>query len=142
MKINLITDLKKGSLCYNQLKKIVNLCAPTSNKNLVNFYKRMGVVISPSHFETYGNVPKESIASGTPAIVNCKMGVAETFKKLGIGRWIIDFGSEEKACKKIISVIGQKVDKAVRSKIKKLYSPAKIFNQMIGILRSVEEKRF
>ena len=92
--VNIITNLDKENKTYKRLSTIVKFHKPKSNKKLASFYRSMGVVISPSHFETYGNVAKESIASGTPAMVNCNMGVSETFNNLGLHDWVINFNAE------------------------------------------------
>lgn len=134
--INLITDLKKDDYRYKNLSKIIKIHSSVENKNLPEFYSNMGVIISPSHFETYGNVPKEALACGVPALVNRNMGVAETFKKLGIGEWIIDFGSVEEVYKTIKVTIGRKVGEKVRRAMKKNYSSPKIFGQIINVLET------
>lgn len=135
--VNIITDLDKNNKIYKKLSKIVKFHKPKSNKNLVSFYRNMGVVISPSHFETYGNVAKESIASGTPAIVNSNMGVSETFCRLGLNDWIINFNSVKTVYKKIEKTIGENVHSDIRNKIKKLYNSNKIFSEIISVLSSV-----
>ncbi len=132
--INIITDLSKDHKKYKELSKIVKFHDPKSNKGLVSFYKKMGVIISPSHFETYGNVAKESIASGTPAIVGKNMGVAETFEKLGLQDWVIDFQSVEKVYRKIEEVIDKEVHSNIIKKLEEKYLPEKIFNQMMLVL--------
>ncbi|MCX6719583.1 MAG: glycosyltransferase family 4 protein [Candidatus Staskawiczbacteria bacterium] len=132
--VNIITDLDKNSKIYKSLSKLVKFHNPKSNKNLASFYRNMGVVISPSHFETYGNVAKESIASGTPAMVSSNMGVSETFNILGLGDWIISFDSVKSVYEKIESIMGENVHGDVKNKMKELYVPSKIFNQMISIL--------
>lgn len=135
--INIITDLDSKHKKYKALSKIIKFHKPVSNKKLANFYKNMGVLISPSHFETYGNVAKEALSTGTPAMVSNNMGVSETFKKLGLDDWIINFDSTKSVYKKIESVMGKTVDKKVKKKMKSLYTPDKIFNQIIGILTTV-----
>lgn len=132
--INIITDLNENSEIYKRLSKSVKFHKPKSNKNLASFYKNMGVLISPSHFETYGNVAKEALASGTPAIVNPNMGVSETFDLLGLKDWVADFGSVKSIYDKIESVIGKTVDNGVRNKMKELYVPEIIFEQLITTL--------
>jgi len=132
--VNIITDLEVENKKYKKLSKFVKFYKPRSNKKLASFYKNMGVVISPSHFETYGNVAKEAIASGTPAIVNPNMGVSETFKNLGLNDWIINFDSIKPVYNKIENTIGETVDKKIINKMKKLYMPRKIFNEIISIL--------
>jgi glycosyltransferase involved in cell wall biosynthesis len=135
--VNIITDLDKNGKLYKKLSKIVKFHKPKNNKRLASFYRNMGVVISPSHFETYGNVAKESIASGTPAMVNINMGVSETFNDLGLQDWVIDFGSVKVVYDKIDSVMGQTVNCDIKEKMKELYTPNKIFNQIISVLNSV-----
>lgn len=134
--INLITDIEPNKHPLKGWSKIIKVYTPMDNKKLVNFYKRMGVIISPSYFETYGNVAKEAIAAGTPAIVNGNMGVSETFRELGLDDLVIKFDSVKKVYDKIENVIGQRIDESIRTKIKKLYSSPKIFNKMIKILQT------
>lgn len=132
--VNVITDLDKKGKVYKRLSKLVKFHKPKSNKNLASFYRNMGIVISPSHFETYGNVAKEALASGTPAMVNCNMGVSETFKNLGLNDWIINFDSVEGVYGKIEKNIGKEVTKEVRSKMKKLYPTNVIFGRIVSVL--------
>ena len=132
--INLITDAPFNTRHIKKLSKKVKLHKPRNNKKLAEFYEKMDVIISPSHFETYGNVAKEAVASGTPALVNTAMGVGETFKKLGLNNFVTSFDSIEKVYVKIENVIGKNIEKPVRDKIKKLYSPNKIFSDLINIL--------
>ena len=134
--VNIITNLDKDNIVYKRLSGVVKFHKPKSNKKLASFYRNMGVVISPSHFETYGNVAKESIASGTPAMVNCNMGVSETFNNLGLSDWIINFDSVKSVYDKIGIVMGETVHKDVKDKMKKLYIPNIIFKKMVSILIS------
>jgi glycosyltransferase involved in cell wall biosynthesis len=96
----------------------------------------MGIVISPSHFETYGNVAKEALATGTPAIVSPNMGVSETFNKLGLNDWVVDFNSVKSVYNKIENIIGEPVSEKTREKMKKLYIPPKIFSEIVSILNN------
>lgn len=132
--VNIITDLNKKTEVYKKLSKIVKFHKPKSNEKLASFYRKMGVVISPSHFETYGNVAKESIASGTPAIVSQNMGVSETFNHLGLSDWVINFDSVKTVYDKIESLIGEAVTTEVKDKMKELYIPDIIFKKMVSVL--------
>jgi len=134
--VNVITDLNVKHEEYIKLSKIVRFHKQKSNKKLASFYRNMGVVISPSHFETYGNVAKESIASGTPAMVSSNMGVSETFDNLGLNRWIINFDSVKSVYNKIESVMGESVHIDVKNKMKELYMPHTIFDQIVTILNA------
>jgi glycosyltransferase involved in cell wall biosynthesis len=134
--INVITDLKKNSIPRQALGKMVKFCRPMDSSKMGKFYSKMGVVLSPSVFETYGNVPQEALASGVPALVSSNMGVAELFKQLGLSEFITDFASTSGAYERIKDVSGQSISQDVREKMKELLSPEIIHRQMLNILES------
>lgn len=65
-----------------------------SAENLSRFYRSMDFVVSPSRFETFGNVPLEALASGTRALVNRNMGVAEVFDSVDLSNYVVDFEND------------------------------------------------
>jgi len=134
--INVITDLKKNALPRQALGGMVKFRRPVESNQMGRFYSKMGMVLSPSFFETYGNVPQEAIASGIPALVSSNMGVAEIFKQLGLADFITDFASMPSAYERIKDVSGQSVSQDVREKMKELLSPEIIHRQMLNILES------
>lgn len=134
--LNIITNLNVKGKKYKKLSKLVKFHKPKTYKKLALFYRNMGVIISPSHFETYGNVAKEALASGTPALISPNMGVSETFKKLGLSDWIIEFDSVKSVYNKIENTMGKTVSEKTKNKMKKLYAPNKIFKELVSILTS------
>lgn len=134
--INVITDLKQNSLPRQALGGMVKFRRPVESNEMGNFYSKMGMVLSPSFFETYGNVPQEAIASGVPALVSSNMGVAEIFKQLGLAEFITDFASMPVAYERIKAVSGQAISQDIRGKMKELLSPEIIHRQMLNILES------
>lgn len=134
--INVITDLKKNALPRQALDGMVKFRRPMESNEMGKFYSKMGVILSPSFFETYGNVPQEAIASGVPALVSSNMGVAEIFKQLGLAEFITDFASMPAAYERIKDVSGQAISQDVREKMKELLSPEIIHRQMLNILES------
>jgi glycosyltransferase involved in cell wall biosynthesis len=135
--LNVVSDISQRSLACRELNGLACFKSPMNNIKLSKFYASMGVVISPSHFETYGNVAKEALASGVPALISPQMGVAETFKDLGLDDWIIDFRSVRKVFSKIKDVSSQTVPASVREQLKDKYSPEIIHDKMVDIIRSV-----
>lgn len=134
--INVITDLKKNSLPRRALGGMVKFRRPMDSKELGRFYSGMGLVLSPSVFETYGNVPQEAIASGVPALVSSNMGVAEVFEQLGLAELITDFTSLPKAYEKIKDISGRSIGQETREKMRELLSPDIIHRRMLNILES------
>ncbi|HRY52434.1 MAG TPA: glycosyltransferase [Candidatus Portnoybacteria bacterium] len=134
--INVVTDLKKNALPRQALDGLVKFRRPVCSAEMGKFYSKMGIVLSPSVFETYGNVPQEAIASGVPALVSSNMGVAEIFKQVGLAELITDFASLPNAYEKIKDISGQSVSQEIREKMKELLSPDIIHHQMLNILES------
>ncbi|MGI5826632.1 MAG: glycosyltransferase family 4 protein [Patescibacteria group bacterium] len=135
-KIQVVTDLAPTS------KKIffdtsVNIVKPMDTYKLLKFYEKTGLVISPSFFETYGNVAQEAIATGTPALVSNNMGVAETFKKIGLERLIVDFNSVADVYRHIGKFSGVVVSQEVRNRLREMTSGDKISSHVIKTLKNI-----
>ena len=82
----------------------VNLVEPTlSDESLARFYGLCRAVVCPSRFEASGNVPMESIAVGTPAVITDRMGIGELFRSLGLGHLIVPVGDVEGAVDRLVS---------------------------------------
>ncbi|MDD2823156.1 MAG: glycosyltransferase [Candidatus Daviesbacteria bacterium] len=135
--LNIVTDLKKDSKVYKGISESVHFQEPMNNQRLADFYGKMGIIISPSVFETYGNVAQEALAANTPALVSSNMGVSETYRKLGLQDWIVDFNSVKNVYDKAKEISKQGVNPMVRKMIFDEYSPEKIHGQLLNILSSV-----
>ncbi len=135
--VNMVTDLAKSNRHYQQVNGLVNILSPMSNQQLGHFYGKMSVVLSPSVFETYGNVAQEALACGTPALVSSNMGVAETFNKVGLQDWIVNFNSVHNIYEKIQKVSLQEVNPSVKKILAEEYSPETINSKLFSIFRSI-----
>ena len=82
-------------------RKGVRVLPHMSAQRLAAFYRSVDLVISPSRFETFGNVPLESMVTGTPALINRNMGVREVFQRHSLDEYIVDFDDVESTIKKI-----------------------------------------
>lgn len=115
----------------------IKLYDPMSSRKLAKFHEKMGIIISPSLFETYGNVAQESIASGTPALISSNMGVSETFRDLGLSDYIVNFKSTQDVYNKIINFSGQPISDKVRKKLKRNLTPQVVNKRLLKALRSL-----
>ncbi|MBI4099450.1 glycosyltransferase family 4 protein [Candidatus Microgenomates bacterium] len=135
--VNVITDLAKGTKSYRELAGIAKFRGSMDNERLAKFYASMAVVVSPSHFETYGNVAQEALASSTPALVSSQMGVSETFRKLGLSDWIVDFNSVRDVYSKMKEMSKQGVSPKVKQMIFNEFSSEIVNRQLLDILVAV-----
>lgn len=136
-KINLISSSKESQKGLGECRGKVRLYKPMESEKLAKFYEKMGVLLSPSYFETYGNVAQEAIASGTPALINDNMGVAETYRKIGLDDFIVDFKSVANVYKKIGEVSGQKIPQKCRKDLKQIVSEKVISSEMLKVFKSI-----
>lgn len=84
--------VSRGNLSeLDHLKDHITLREPMSHDKLPTFFQSIDITLSPSVFETYGNVAVESRALWTPAIVHQDMGVKEVFETLNLHDYVIDF---------------------------------------------------
>ena len=107
------------------------------NRKLAGFYKNMDIIICPSHFETYGNVAQEALASGTPALVSKNMGITETLAKLKLGHLVTDFRSPKAVYQKICALARLEIRTAVRGRLKAGYTPKKIYPKLCSLLSGI-----
>ncbi len=141
---------KEGDFCFNIVSNIekaqkeigdkfdnTKLYEPMNSHKLAKFYEMMGIVISPSLFETYGNVAQESLATGTPALISPNMGIAETFRELGLSDYIVDFKSTKNVYDKITNLSGQTISDQVIKKLKYNLTPNVVNENLIRTLKSV-----
>lgn len=131
-----VSDLKSTVPYYHKVSSAINILPPVENKLLPRFYRKFGILIMPSFFETYGNVAQEAIAAGIPALVSPNTGVAETFKKIGLKNWIIDFSCPKKVLSKIEKVLHTKISDEVIKKLHNNYNNKIIFEKYTCFLAS------
>lgn len=134
-KINVVTDIKEISKSDRGKLKSVILNPGMTSLKLGKFYGEMGTIICPSIFESYGNVPQEAVASGTPALVGNNMGIAEVFRRIGLEDFIIDFASVKDVYEKVKEVSKQRVNKNIRDTMKNEFSSDRVNTKLLSIYR-------
>jgi len=133
--IHIVTDIGAIARLPLRILDIVKVTKPMDNHKLPDFYSKMDLIICPSHFETYGNVAQEAVASGTPALITPTMGVAETFRHFGLDRWIIDFSSPACAAKAMEKALTETIDPVLRMEIQREMNPQRIHGLALEYLR-------
>lgn len=133
--INMVTNIK--DISKGDIKRLASTqILPSMNSlALSKFYGNMGAILCPSIYESYGNVPQEAVASGTPALVGNNMGVAEVFRRLGLEDFIVDFSSVKYVYEKAKAISPHRVGKKVRQTMRYELSSQKINTDLLNIYR-------
>ena len=110
------------------------------NREMNSFYQKQGLVISPSHFETFGNVPVETACTGTPVLVNKNMGCSEVFCQAGLEEMVVNFDDLELVANKTIDFCGKKIELPRVKNLKELVDCENISKKIIKILKDFSKK--
>jgi glycosyltransferase involved in cell wall biosynthesis len=107
---------------------------PLEKRMLAAFYAECGAIVSPSIYETFGNVPAEAVAAGTPALISKTMGVAEIFTAIGLDRLIVEFSSPAALFDALPKCIEQGISRTEREELRKLLNPDAIHARLVNVL--------
>lgn len=91
------------------MPKTIEVLPPMTQKGLKAFYLSQGLIVCPSTFETFGNVPMEAACLGIPVLVSDQMGCAEILRKVGLENMIISFDDIKKVADRTKELCGQAI---------------------------------
>lgn len=117
-------------------QKTINRFSEMTHKELIKFYSSQGLIISPSLFETFGNVPMEAACMGIPVLVSENMGCAEILKTAGLENMVISFDDIKKVIERVKSLCGQYILPKQMNNLRKILNPQVINAEIISILRN------
>ncbi|MEK6948094.1 MAG: glycosyltransferase family 4 protein [Nanoarchaeota archaeon] len=136
---HLISNIPKETKIYKKfIDKGFHIYQQThEDYKLREFYQARELLISPSKFETFGNVAIESIAAGIPCITSKGIGASELLKEIGLKKFIVDYNNEEEVCKNIIRVIEEKdmIPNSIRKEMIKKFSWDITISKYLEILK-------
>jgi len=101
--------LTKQNAVIKKIPKTIEVLPPMNVEGLKKFYISQGLIVSPSIFETFGNVPMEAVCLGIPVLVSDNMGCAEILKKVGLENMVISFDDINKVADRVQELCGQSI---------------------------------
>ena len=107
---------------------------------LKNFYLKQGLVICPSVFETFGNVPMEAACLGIPVLVNETMGCAEVLRKVGLENMVISFDDISKVADRVEQLCDQSILPKQLNALKKILDTNVVSEQIRLVLDEATHK--
>ncbi len=129
-----------GEAKIKNMPKSINRLSSMNHEEITKFYSAQGLIICPSHFETFGNVPIEAACMGVPVLVSENMGCAEILKNAGLGNMIISFDDMDKVVERVKSLCGQQILPKQINNLRKVLDAQVINAEINSILRSVAGK--
>jgi len=137
----------EASFLTNQIKKNtqalkdVNFLTSMNQEELKNFYISQGLIICPSKFETFGNVPMEAVCLGVPVLVSDKMGCAEILQKAGLENMIISFDDLDKVADRVQQLCGQSILPKQLSAVRKMLDRRYVSEKIRMVIKNIYNKQ-
>ncbi|MDD5033101.1 MAG: glycosyltransferase [Candidatus Pacebacteria bacterium] len=91
------------------MPKTIETLPSMTAEGLKKFYLSQGLIVCPSTFETFGNVPMEAACLGIPVLVSDTMGCAEVLKKVGLANMVMPFDDIGKVADRVQELCGQSI---------------------------------
>jgi len=110
-------------------------------EGLKKFYLSQGLIVCPSTFETFGNVPMEAACLGIPVLVNENMGCAEILKKVGLANMIISFDNIGKVADRAQELCGQSILPTQLNALKRILDTNFVSEEIRAILNDSAMKK-
>lgn len=118
-----------------KMPKSINRMSSMTHDELLKFYSTQGLIISPSLFETFGNVPMEAVCMGIPVLVSDTMGCAEILKNAGLESMVISFKDLKLVAERVKKLCGQQILPKQINNLRKILDPDAINAQIVSVLR-------
>jgi len=115
--------------------KTVQRMAVMRPEGVFQFYRSQGLVVAPSLFETFGNVPIEAACLGVPVLVSDNMGCAEVLRLAGLGNMVMSFSDLKAVAERAKQLCGQQILPRQLNNLRKAVDPKMINEQLLGVLR-------
>ncbi len=124
-----------GDSKIKKIPKTINRFTPMTHDELLKFYSSQGLIICPSLFETFGNVPMEAVCMGIPVLVSNNMGCAEVLETAGLSSMVMSFEDSKKVAERARELCGQQILPRQINNLRKILDPKAINAKIMSILR-------
>ncbi len=124
-----------GDSKIKNIPKTINRFTSMTHDELLKFYSSQGLIICPSLFETFGNVPMEAVCMGIPVLVSENMGCAEVLKTAGLSNMVMSFNNPKDVSKRVKELCGQQILPRQINNLRKILDPKAINAKIMSILR-------
>jgi len=108
---------------------------------LKKFYLKQGLIVCPSTFETFGNVPMEAACLGIPVLVSETMGCAEILKKVGLSNMVISFDDISKVADRVEQLCDQEILPTQLNALKKLLDTSFVSEEIRAVIDNLVKNK-
>lgn len=119
----------------------ITLIPPMNQEDLDRFYSEIGLLIVPSHFETFCNVAVEAVLRGTPVLISEQVGAADCLRAAGLERFVIpSFSDIALATKTVKRLCGSKISSQEKKLLKDILDPHRVHSELLNIIKQTVKR--
>ncbi len=111
----------------------ITVVPPMNRASLAAFYRRMDLMILPSHFDVSPTVVMEAAGAGKPTLISPAVGWANEYKACKLEKWIICFDDPAKVVKRIQQLLKQPSIETLQDSIRRLHAPHTVFQAYLTL---------
>lgn len=126
-----------GNSKIKNMPKTINRFSSMTHDELLKFYASQGLIVCPSTFETFGNVPVEAVCMGIPVLIGDNMGCAEVLKMSGLSNMVMSFKDPKKVSERVKELCGQQILPKQINNLRKILDSKAINAEIMSILRNI-----
>ncbi|MCR4322570.1 MAG: glycosyltransferase family 4 protein [Candidatus Azambacteria bacterium] len=132
-----IPDTSTKKKFKDEYRKFISVKKPMDRKGITRFYKKMDLMILPSHFDVSPFVVIEAAMEGTTTLISPNVGHADEYKKAGAQKWVIDFSDVAAVVRRIQKIISTAPPKKLIRSFEKLHNPERVCSQYLQLFTTV-----
>ncbi|MBI4708776.1 MAG: glycosyltransferase family 4 protein [Candidatus Portnoybacteria bacterium] len=133
--ITLIPETKHNPQLKEEYKKYISVEKQRSAEALKKFYRKMDLIIIPSHFDVSPGIVLEAVSEGVGVLISPNVGWVSEFKRAGAGEWIIDFSNPDKVVRRIKKLIGKEIPYSLLKSIEENHNSKRVFGKYLEIFK-------
>lgn len=116
------------------IPRSIDVLPPMTAEGLKKFYLSQGLIVCPSIFETFGNVPMEAVCLGIPVLVSENMGCAEVLRKVGLGNMVMSFDNTKLVADRVQELCGQSILPKQLNALKRILDNSFVSEQIRAVI--------
>lgn len=121
----------------NAYRKAIEVVAPMTPADLMDFYRSIDLLVLPSHFDVSPTVVMEAALMGKPTLISPNVGWISEYLQNGLTEWVIDYEEAERVVKRIGRLLRKPSPTNFRESIRIRHKPEKVFKAYLRLFNSV-----
>ena len=133
-----LTNLRKHF--KEDYRRYIHVKNPKNRQDLNQFYKKMDLMILPSHFDVSPHVVPEALFNNTPTLISPNVGWASDYQLTGANDWVVDFEDPAKVIERIIKIKSKTLPKKLLRMLRKNSNPQYSLKKFLAVFKKISLK--